>query len=375
MSPSQQNRPLDAYLKRTFPVDRRRGRLGRLPPPDEPFVSIWEGWAHEAKTRGAWAVLRERLPQLAFPVREGTSSTDAYRAATLQGTPVEDLSEATGLEPPRPASIELAIHPSPAGRIPVLTIRDRETFVRVLQALVKRNEPVPIPDAQGAVMVSGYNDWERIRDHRRRWEALDPDAREHPTWREAFSALVPHKDRYQDRFLILSDGPYSAVPAAELGLEEDRWRDLSLKIRRDHECAHYFTRRLFDSMENHLLDEVLADWAGLTAATGSYRADWFLRFLGIETVGDGHSPTLRPDGRLEIYRGDPPLPDEDFAELMKLAVRIARGLERLERETPVGTSAGDRGLRLAALASFRLDELARDEAPERIRERETMEAP
>lgn len=357
----QDENALAAYLERTFPVAERSSELAALPPPDEPFVATWQAWAEEAAAegpRGAWSVLSRHLPQLAFPIRQGMRSTEAYRAATLQGAPVADLAEATGLDVPHPESIELEIHPSPAGRIPVLTIRERETFVRVLQALVKRNEPVPIPDAQGAVMVAGYNNWERIREHRRRWEALDPAERERDAWKEEFAWIVPQKELYQDRFLILSDGPYSAVPAADLGLSEDAWRETSLAIRRDHECAHYFTRRLFGSMENHLLDEVLADWAGMTAATGTYRADWFLRFLGVEP---GNPPTLRPGGRLEIYRGDPPLPDDAFSDLMALAVRVARNLERWEREDPVGASPAARARRLAALAARSLDELARED--------------
>ncbi len=358
MPARQQENALETYLRRTFTVAERDSELTRLPPPDEPFVATWQAWAREAEDLGhggAWEVLRRRLPQLAFPIREGIRSSEAYRAATLRGAPVADLAEATGLDVLHPESMELEIHLSPAGRIPVLTIRERETFVRVLQALVKRNEPEPIPDAQGAVMVAGYNNWERIREHRRRWEALDPAERERQTWKEEFAHLVPQKELYQDRFLILSDGPYSAVPAHDLGLTDEAWRETSLAIRREHECAHYFTRRLFGSMENHLLDEVLADWAGMTGATGTYRADWFLRFLGVEP---GAPPTLRPGGRLEIYRGDPPLPDAAFTELMALAVRVARNLERLEQEDPVGASPAARGRRLAALASLRLDELA-----------------
>ena len=88
------------------------------------------------------------------------------------------------------------------------------------------------------------------------------------------------------------------MPAADLGLAEAEWREMSLVIRREHECAHYFTRRLFGSMRNNLLDELIADYAGLVAATGRFRADWFLRFIGLEEF-----PRYRPGGRLDLYRG------------------------------------------------------------------------
>ena len=36
--------------------------------------------------------------------------------------------------------------------------------------------------------------------------------------------IVPYRELYQDRFILLSDGPYSAVPAADLGLDDAEWR-------------------------------------------------------------------------------------------------------------------------------------------------------
>ncbi|HEV7515766.1 MAG TPA: hypothetical protein VGR07_05645, partial [Thermoanaerobaculia bacterium] len=276
---------------------------GALPLLDEPFVSCWENWVVEARQHGAFAVLTEHLPQLRFPIREGMSGTAAYRAATLRGVPPAELPAATGLPLPRPELVELALHRSPAGRIPVLTVRGRAEFVALVQALGHRNEPFPVPESQGALMLSGYNNWTRIAGLRREWEAREPAARP-GSWGEEFARLKPQRELYQDRFILLSDGPYSAVPAADLGLDEPAWRALSLAIRRDHECAHYFTRRLFGAMRNNLLDELLADYSGMVAAIGRFRADWFLRFLGLEAF-----PSLRPGGRLGIYRGKPPLSD------------------------------------------------------------------
>lgn len=324
---------LARYLESAFDL----GALGPgtvLPLPDEPFVATWERWAEEARQRGAFAVLAENLPQLRFPIREGISGTDDYRAATLRGVSPDDLPGATGLGLERPDLVELEIHPSPAGRIPVLLVRGRAEFVALVQALGKRNEPVPIPDSQGALMVGGFNNWARIRDLRSRGEQV--------------TGATP-KELYQDRCILLSDGPYSAVPATDLGLGEEEWKEISLAIRRDHECAHYFTRRLFGSMRNHAHDELMADWAGLVAATGSFRADWFLRFLGLEDY-----PRYRPGGRLEIYRGD--LSDEAFAALQGLIRSAAFNLEAFPAET-----LEDRARMLTALASLRLDELASPE--------------
>ncbi|HKI01926.1 MAG TPA: hypothetical protein VKK31_08105 [Thermoanaerobaculia bacterium] len=318
----------------------------RFPLPDEPFVAFWEAVAEESRMRGAFAVLRDRLPQLAFPIREGISRTAGYLAATRRGAPVESIPEATGLELEHPEAVELEIHQSPAGRIPLLIVRRRPEFVALIQALTKRNEPVTVPDTQGALMVAGYNNWSRVRELRRRWEALEPAARETASWAEEFQRLQPRRELYQDRFILLSDGPYSAVPAADLGLESEEWREISLAIRRDHECAHYFTRRLFGSMRNNALDELIADYAGITGAIGRFRSDWFLRFVGLEAF-----PRYRAGARLDIYRGDPPLSDGAFRVLHRLLREAAVNLERLDGlQAPAVT--------IAALASFRLEELA-----------------
>jgi hypothetical protein len=330
----------------------------RLPLPDEPFVAFWEEIEREARARGAFAALRGRLPQLRFPIRAGISETEAYRAATRRGAPADGIPAATGLEIERPEAIELVIHASPAGRIPLLIARRRAEFTALLRALTKRNEPVPVPDAQGALMVSGYNNWSRVGELRRRWEALEPAARETVSWAEEFQRLQPQRELYQDRFILLSDGPYSAVPAADLGLSDAEWRAMSLIIRRDHECTHYLTRRLFGSMRNNVLDELIADYAGLVGATGRFRAGWFLRFVGLEDF-----PRYRAGARLDLYRGKPPLSDGAFRVLQALIERAARNLERFDAgQEPREEMA----MTIAALASLRLEDLAADGAVETL---------
>ena len=297
-----------------------------LPLPDEPFVAVWEEWERQARERGAFVVLREHLPQLRFPIREGISGTEAYRAATLRGVPPDEIPEATGLVLPHPELVEIGLHESPAGRIPLVIARGRGEFVALLRAIARKNEPAPVPDAQGALMISGYNNWTRI-------QALGADFRGRET----------PKELYQDRFILLSNGPYSGVPAAELGLSEEGWRETSLVIRREHECVHYLTRRLFGSMRNNVLDEILADYAGITAALGRFRADWLLRFLS---------------ARLDLYRGDPPLSDGAFRVLSSLLEAAAENIERWD-------GPGDRTTRVLTLASLRLEDLAADRLPGR----------
>jgi hypothetical protein len=348
-----------AYNENAFHLDSLSSDV-RFPLPDEPFVPFWEGVEREARARGAFAVLREHLPQLRFPVRQGISETAGYRAATRRGVLPDEIPEATGLAVERPETIEVRLHESPAGRIPLLIARGRAEFVALIRALTKRNEPEPVPNAQGALMVSGYNNWSRVGELRRRWEAAAE--RGTATWSEEFQRLQPRRELYQDRFILLSDGPYSAVPAADLGLDETAWRETSLALRRDHECAHYLTRRLFGSMRNNLLDELIADYTGMVGATGRFRAAWFLRFVGLEDF-----PRYRPGGRLDLYRGKPPLSDGAFRVLQTLVKRAAENLERFDAGLPPGLRGPEEtALLIAALASLRLEELAADGAEERL---------
>lgn len=344
---------LETYHGRPFELGALPAPL-RLPLPDEPFVPFWEEVERESRQRGAFTVLRERLPQLAFPIREGMSQCEPYHAATLRGLPVAAIPEATGLELAHPEALEVALFASPAGRIPLLVVRRREEFAQLLRALAKKNEPVPVPEAQGALMVAGFNNWGRIAELKRQVGAEG--------WGEAWKRLSPQKELYQDRFILLSDGPYSAVPAAELGLSDEEWRRISLTIRRDHECAHYLTRRVFGAMRNHLLDELAADYAGLLGATGHFRADWFLRFLGLENL-----PEIRPGGRIELYRGKPPLSDAAFRLLGEQVRAAAQELERFDAaRAGRERNAEETAQVVAALATFRLDELAREGAGERL---------
>ncbi|HYR11669.1 MAG TPA: hypothetical protein VEQ60_28055 [Longimicrobium sp.] len=332
----------------------------RLPLPDEPFVEAWTGYAAQARTRGVLPVLREHLVQLRFPVAAGVSEGEAYQAAVRRGS-LPDCAEDLRLEDE--GVLRLFIHPTPAGAVPVLVAPHRADFEALVRALVRKNEPVPLPASMGACMVAGYNNWGRVAELRRRWEAGEVDAGGARDWSAAFAALKGRRELYQDRFILLSGGPYSGVPAEEMEMEPDEWSRASLTIRLEHECAHYLTRRVLGSMRNNLLDELIADYAGIVAAAGRYRAGWFLRFCGLEGE-DG----CRAGGRLWNYRGDRPLSDASFAVLQRIVRAAARRLEEADAtldgawRTPAG-----RARVLLALAELTLEEIAAGGAEERFR--------
>jgi hypothetical protein len=325
----------------------------QIPLPSEAFVDRWKHYISQAETQGAYTVLKERLVQFKFPILAGISQTETYRAATRKGETIADSTLATDLILSAPEQLQIHLHPTLAGEIPVITPGDREDFITLVQALTHRNEPHPIPDSMGACMVSGYNNWDRIHQYRKQWttqRGQDSQA----DWITEFKRLIPRKKLYQDRFIILSPGSYSNVSASELGLEEAHWQQLSLQIRLEHECTHYITLRLFGSMRNNIFDELIADYRGIVAATGQYKADWFLRFVGLESF-----PRYREGGRLENYRGDPPLSEGAFLILQALVKAATEKLEALEKLSPSSSKTlSEQASILIALTALTLEELA-----------------
>ena len=326
----------------------------KLPLQDEPFITAWERYTLEAGENNVFECLKKRLVQLRFPIRGGISRTAQYREATLEGASTENMTQACGLMIKKPGKLSLMLHQTPAGRIPIITTREREDFVSLVRALVMKNEPAAIPDSMGACTVKGYNNWDRIYEYRKQWESQNAAESSEEKWQSEFQRIVPQRKLYRDRFIILSDGPYSAVSAQDIGLGEEEWKSASLAIRREHESAHYFTGRLFQSMRNNLLDELIADYAGIVSADGRYNAGWFFRFMGLESF-----PDYRDGGRLQNYRGKPPLSDNAFKILQAMVKDAAENLEQFDAgHSRQLHNPGGQALMLAALTCLTLEELA-----------------
>ncbi|MGL6343009.1 MAG: DUF7005 family protein [Waterburya sp.] len=352
---------LSVYNQNIFDHSNWRSLL-QFPLESEPHVAIWSEYLNTAREIGVWETLKSVFVQLHFPIAAGISQTKAYRAATLKGVEPNTIPEATGLKLTQPDQLDLKIYPSFAGEIPVILPGNREDFVTLVQAITKRNEPQPIPASMGACMVAGYNNWSRIRSYRQQWSQENKTNSGKIAWQQEFTRLIPQKHLYHDRFIILSDGFYSNVAPEDIGLTASEWHKLSLTIRLEHECTHYFTRRLFNSMQNNLLDELIADYRGIVAATGTYKADWFLCFMGLESF-----PNYRQDGRLQNYRGQPPLSERAYEILQALVVAAAKNLEYFERKYAEKLKlSSNQPLMLIALTYLTLEELASSEAITRL---------
>jgi len=141
-----------------------------------------------------------------------------------------------------PDTVEISMYLSFAGKIPIIYVRDTADFEQVVTNISYKGERPDNISATGASFIHGKT----------------------------------------VRFMILSAKPYSNVSACELGLDdEDDWAEKSLMLRRAHECTHFFTKQTYGVTNNILHDEIMADFTGIYETFGFFRAEWFLRFMGI----------------------------------------------------------------------------------------------
>lgn len=340
---------LSAYLAQSGSAPS--ATLPPLPLPDEAHLPDWERYAARAAAVGVIPALTEVLPQLRFPIAAGMSQREDYRAATRRG----EFPDRAGcaIDFSAPEHIRLEFYPTAAGRLPVITAPVRADFERLLQALTARNEPEPVPASMGACIVGGYNNFDRIHRHREHWRRTHGPFAD---WSAEFKRYTADKRNYQDRFVLLSEGPYAAVPAADLGLDPELWRERSWRLRAAHECTHYLTARVLGSMRNNLLDELAADYVGIVAAFGQYSAALAERLLGVDTT-----PAPRPEARLRNYLGHPPLPEQALPELADLARRVIAVLAQLDaRQSPADHPLGPAAVALT-LFQTPLDAVAADD--------------
>lgn len=331
-----------------------------FPWPDGTFVPVWEAYAQECARAGSISPLAQYLVQLQFPIAEGMSQNEDYRAATRRAASILGMAAATGLGFESPETCRVVIHPTPAGKVPILIAAKRKDFVALVRALTERNEPAPVPDSMGACMVSGYNNLHRIRLLRTTWERANPDA-DPGAWSEEFSRIIGKPELFRDQFIIVSEGPYSNTSAGDVGMSEESWRQASLQIRIEHECTHFFVRRAFPGtrFQKNMHEELAADYVGISAANGVFRADWFLRFIGLEDF-----PRYRPGGRLENYRGQPALSDGAFIILQRMIKRAVENLEHFDKaRREASDQSGNWAPEVLALSSLSIEELAAPEGP------------
>ena len=198
--------------------------------------------------------------------------------------------------------------------------------------MANRCEAVDIPDTQGASLIDGVINRAKIKAHKEEFFKAEAEKGSlRPDWSTEFKRFTSDKRNYQDAVIVLSVGPYNAIPAVRLGLPEDEWITLSDRIRKYHECTHFVCRRLFPEKKNAVWDELVADVVGIYAAFGKYNPRVEELFLGIE---DGRYV----GGRLENYVTDLS-GEERAAVLSELADKISSVLKDFDKVISENSSA------------------------------------
>ena len=263
--------------------------------------------------------LARRYPQLYVAPAEGAQ--DAHCMAGSRGIAPQgaDLSHFEG----SPLD-ELREVCTPAGPVEVLFLERRRDFETFLQIVGHKSAPVPIAPTVGAITYRGLADWGKVADARVAYLAAGGT-----DWGAEFSRLAKEPGAFRSELVVVSEGPYSNVPAEETPYAPDVWLRASREIRLHHECAHVVCRRIMPDDVLPVWDEVTADVVGLLTATGGYDAALAARFLGVASYG-------YRGGRLAEYLDDEQLAkiDEIAAEVHEACVETARMCGPAERAEP-----------------------------------------
>ncbi len=225
--------------------------------------------------RAALQALAQRFPQLYVAPAEGAQ--DAHRLASGLGiAPAEANLDHFASS----ADDELRSVATPAGPVEVLFLKQRRDFETFLQVIGHKAQPVPIARTVGAITYRGLADWAAVAQARADYEAAGGQ-----DWRSEFARRAKQPGAFRAEIVVISEGPYSNVPASDTPFGDARWLAVSREIRLHHECAHVVCRRTMPDDVLPVWDEVTADVVGLLSATGRYDAQLAARFLGVGESG------------------------------------------------------------------------------------------
>ncbi|MCR5748074.1 MAG: hypothetical protein K6G03_10235 [Lachnospiraceae bacterium] len=249
-----------------------------------------------------------------------------YLAPGMDGLKEEYEAVALGGEEPRVKSLshfsgddedEMIFEQTPAGEVLAVTLSKREDFEMFLNIMLNKCVIKEIPKTQGASILDGVVNWNKIHDHMDRFVRAEKEKGvTEPDYDAEFSRFTSDKKNFKDALIILSRGPYSAIKAEEAGFSEEEWLELSHTIRRYHECTHFICRRLYPEKIDAIWDELTADAVGIYAALGRYDISLAETFLGIK---EGKYT----GGRLENYI-------KDGEDIQKLSRRVHKVLLEFE---------------------------------------------
>jgi len=317
---------------------------------NETGIEYWEDLAKKiTEDKLLFNELKKCYPQLNFPIELGIEEKEEYKDVVLKGK-TENIKLPSVLRLNDPKNITLKIGEIIAGKIPILTVPDQEDFIKILQCLIYKNNPKPVPQSMGAVLINGLNNWQKIANLKSDWSA-DHNV---DNWsKEFYLNILPNYSLYKDKLIIISTKPYSNVSAKQLGLNESLWLSYSISIREEHECTHLYTLKKFGIASNNLHDELIADYIGIVKTIGKYNKSWMFMFMGLENY-----PKYRQGARLENYVSDDKLSKDDFIKLVEIIKMAIENISIFDESAGKLQSNIDQMFRIDALCETSLEELS-----------------
>jgi hypothetical protein len=322
---------------------------------DEPYIKTWEKYKEESLITGVFQTLKKYIAQFNFPVEQNISSTEIYKNATLRGKKEFPLE---GIQLNNPEQLDLTIYNSQlVGKVPVLMVPNPEDFKTIIRAICYKNEPQPMSDSMGAIFINGVNNWNRIEELKEYWETKSP----FENWGSIFKKhVLPNPKLYKDKLIILSTKPYSGVKAKTVNIPENKWSDLSVSIRKEHECAHVFTLNNYNSISKNIYDELIADYAGIVSTLQKFDKNWMLNFLGLENY-----PKYREGGRFQNYLSDT-LSITAINHLQYITIRAINSIAKFDENLGEVASSNDYVSRIKSLCETDLLTMAMDQGEEEL---------
>lgn len=317
---------------------------------EDPEIQFWEeSLVNFYDGKDIFNFLKECYPQLNFLIEKEIDKIELYKNVVLRGK-IDTIKLEAYLKLEDSKNISLELCQSIVGRIPVLIIPNKEDFVKILQSLIHKNNPVPIPASMGAVLLNGLNNWKRLNILKKNWLQNNPLG----NWNSEFSdTIMFNKSLYKDKLIILSTKPYSNVSASQLGLTEDLWISYSVSIRKEHELTHLYTLKKYGHATNNLHDELIADYIGIVKTTWNYNKTWMLTFMGLENY-----PHYRKGARLENYVNESKLSPDDFNQLITIVKEAIENIAIFDKSLGKLKSIKDQICRIDALCEIGLIDLA-----------------
>ncbi|OWU91576.1 hypothetical protein DBB36_07065 [Flavobacterium sp. WLB] len=338
---------LKAYLFNKFPLNDDCSVSTFT---EGPEIQFWEDFLMDfSNGKDIFNALKECYPSLNFLIDKEIDKAELYNNMLLKGT-TNDIKLTSYIKLEDTKNISLELHQSIAGKIPILTIPNKEDFVKILQSIIHKNNPLPIPASMGAVLLNGLNNSKRFNIIKKNWLQNNPFG----DWNTEFTNnIMPNKSLYKDKLIILSTKPYSNVPASQLGLEEDLWISYSISIRKEHELTHLYTLKKYGQATNNLHDELIADYIGIIKTIWNYNKVWMLTFMGLENY-----PHYREGARLENYVKESKLSPEDFKQLITIIKNAIENIAIFDKTAGKVKSTKDQMCRIDSLCEISLTDLA-----------------